>query len=207
MRTLLWVSRHGTTTDSGKNIFRGQRDSSLDKDGFVGAHEQKEFFKKHDWDKIFTSDMKRSRQTALIIAGKRDNDIMPPIKGLRPWNIGYITGKDKKKYGPDMEAFINNPDMEIKNGETRNEFEAGRIKPLLAEAIKMGFEKGRPSIVVGHSSVNHALSHLINGEDGKHVAVKPGGIIEVYLEDGEIKLRAILKPGKDDSSFAAGSSS
>lgn len=201
-KTLLWVARHGTTTDSGRHIFRGQRDSSLDKEGFEGAHEQKKFFEKHDWGKIFTSDMKRSCQTALIIAGDRDKDIMPPVQGLRPWNIGYLTGKDKEKYGPDMKAFIDNPDMKIMKGETRNEFEAGRMKPLFAEGIKMGL-KGRSPIIISHSSAIHSLSHLINGEGGKNVAVQPGGIIEVYLEDGEIKLKAALKPGKDDSSFSA----
>jgi broad specificity phosphatase PhoE len=142
----------------------------------------------------------------LIVAGDRDKDVMPPVKGLRPWNIGYLTGKDKEKYGKDMKAFIDNPDKKIMKGETRNEFEAGRMKPLLAEGIKMGF-KGAPPIIISHSSAIHALSHLVNGEDGEHVSVKPGGIIEVYLEDGEIQLRAVLKPGKDDSSFAAGSSS
>jgi broad specificity phosphatase PhoE len=207
MRTLLWVARHGTTTDSGKHIFRGQRDSSLDKDGFLGAHEQKKFFEKHDWDKIFTSDMKRACQTAVIIAGDRDKDIMPPLKKLRPWHIGEITGKDKKAYGKVMEHFINNPDEKIPGGEARNEFETGRVKPLFAEGIKRGFEKGIPSIFVTSSSDIHALTHLIHGEAGEHIAVKPGGIIEVYLEDGEIKIRAVLKPGKDDSSFAAGSTS
>jgi broad specificity phosphatase PhoE len=205
MRTLLWVCRHGSTVDSGKGIFRGQRDSSLDQKGFVDAHDAKKFFNDKSWHRIFTSDLKRGVQTAIIISGNRENEIMPPVRGLRPWNIGYLTGKEKKIYGKDMEVFINNPDMTPQDGESRNEFEAGRIKPLLAEGIEMGLV-GRPPIVIGHSSVIHALGHLLYGEHEDEVSVKPGGVVEVYLDGDEIKSRAVLKPGKDDSSFAAGQS-
>lgn len=201
MRVLLYVVRHGSTTDSGKGIFRGQRDSSLDQKGFTDAHIAKEFLADKSWHRIFTSDLKRGAQTAIIIADKREKEIMPPVRGLRPWNIGYLTGKDKKQYGKDMETFITHPDMTPQDGESRNEFEAGRIKPLLAEGIEMGLT-GRPPIIIGHSSVIHALGHLLYGEHENEVAVKPGGVVEVYLDGDEIKSRAVLKPGKDDSSFA-----
>ena len=38
---------------------------------------------------------------------------------------------------------------------------------------------------------------------GSHqdVAVKPGGVVEVYFDGGEIRHRAIFKAGTDDSSF------
>lgn len=204
MKTLLWLSRHGTTTDSDKKIFRGQRDSALDQKGFVDAHRLKDFFANKTWHLIFSSDLVRAVQTAVVLAGDRTHEIMPPVKGLRPWDVGYLTGKPKEAYHEDMKHFIDHPEETPEGGESRNEFERGRSHPLLAEAIEMG-EKGKPPIVIGHSSIVHSLSHLLYGEKHKQLAIKPGGVIEVYLEDGEIKARPVLKPGKDDSSFGISS--
>ena len=65
----------------------------------------------------------------------------------------------------------------------------------------MGLE-GPPPIVVGHSSIIHAAVNMIDGENVEIVTVKPGGIVVIYLEDGEIKIKAIFKKGKEDSSYA-----
>lgn len=204
MKTLLWVARHGTTTDSGKNIFRGQRNSALDQKGFTDAHELHKFFSDKDWHRVFSSDLIRAVQTAIVLVGDRTDEIMQPVIGLRPWDIGYLTGKPKQAYYEDMNWFIDHPDEVPERGESRNQFERGRVHLLLAEAIEMG-EKAKPPIIIGHSSVVHSLSHLIYGEKHKDLAVKPGGVIEVYLKDGEIEARCVLKAGKDDSSFAASS--
>lgn len=202
--TLLYLVRHGTTTDSHKGIIRGDRNSMLDREGFGDAHKLKVFFASREWKNIFTSDMTRAIQTAVIIADDdRKSEVRPPLQNLRPWDVGYLTGKDKKVYGKDVTVFVENPDMRPQGGETRNEF-FGRINPLLIEAAEMGLH-GIPPIVVGHSSVIHALAHLLWGEGHPPLAVKPGGVIEVFVDKkGRIDARPILKPGVDDSSFAGG---
>jgi broad specificity phosphatase PhoE len=201
MYTLFWLCRHGTTTDSHKNIIRGDRNSMLDREGFVDAHALKQFFANKDWSSIFSSDMTRSEQTSKIIAGDRYDEVKESIRDLRPWDVGYLTGKDNKQFGPDMTVFIENPDMRPQDGETRNEF-FNRINPLLIEAMEIGLYK-KPCILVGHSSVIHALAHLLWGEGHPPLAVKPGGVVEIFInKKGEIDARAAFKPGKDDSSFA-----
>ena len=198
---LFWLVRHGTTTDSNKNIIRGDRNSMLDRKGFNDAHELKAFFRDKDWSSVFTSDMTRSEQTAKIIAGDRYNEVKESIHDLRPWDVGYLTGKDKKVYGPDMTVFVENPDMRPQDGESRNEFFA-RVDPLLIEAMEIGLTH-KPCIIVGHSSIIHAFAHLLWGEGHKPLAVKPGGVIEVFVnKKGMIDAKEIFKPGKDDSSFA-----
>lgn len=198
---LFWLVRHGTTTDSHKGIIRGDRNSMLDREGFGDAHKLKAFFTDKNWESIFTSDMTRSEQTASIIAGDRYDDVKDSIHDLRPWNVGYLTGKDKKQYGADMTVFVENPDMRPLDGETRNEF-FERVNPLLIEAMEIGLSH-KPCIVVGHSSIIHALAHLLWGEGHPPIAVEPGGVIEVFLnKKGQIDARPVLKPGKDDSSFA-----
>lgn len=201
--TLFYLVRHGTTTDSHKGIIRGDRNSMLDREGFGDAHKLKAFFADKDWKNIFTSDMTRSIQTGKIIAGDREDEVKSSIRSLRPWNVGYLTGKDKKLFGPDVTVFVENPDMRPQDGETRNEFFA-RINPLLIEAAEMGLH-GVPPIIVGHSSVIHALAHLLWGDGHPPLAVKPGGVIEVYVTSkGVIDAKPVLKPGVDDSSFAGG---
>jgi broad specificity phosphatase PhoE len=175
----------------------------LDREGFNDAHKLKDFFRGKDWHGIFMSDMTRSEQTARIIADTRKDELGHPLINLRPWDVGYLTGKDKKKYGEQVTVFVENPDMVPRGGESRNDFFT-RVNPLLIEAMEMGIH-GKPPIIVGHSSIIHALAHLLWGEGHPPLAVKPGGVIEVYIDKkGKIDARAILKPGVDDSSFAQG---
>ena len=200
MYTMFYLVRHGTTADSNKNIIRGDRNSMLDREGFGDAHELKDWFSDKVWKDIFSSDMTRSEQTAKIIAGNRYDEVHNSIHNLRPWDVGYLTGKDKKLFARDMTVFAENPDMRPQDGETRNEF-FGRVDPLLIEAMEIGMQ-GVPCILVGHSSIVHALAHLLWGEGHPPLAVKPGGVVEVFInKKGEIDARAAFKPGKDDSSF------
>ena len=201
---LIWIARHGTTTDSNKKIFRGNRDSMLDRQGFLDAHELKEFFSNKTWKHLVCSDMTRSIQTATIIGEPRDETPIV-LKDLDPWHIGYLTGKDKKQFKPDMEVFIEHPDMRPQDGETRNEF-FGRTNPLFIAFMYLAIRQGAPVLMGGtSSSVIHALAHLLWGEGHPPLAVEPGGVIEVFLtKKGQIDARPVLKPGKDDSSFADG---
>lgn len=202
-KTLAYIVRHGTTDDSKKNIIRGAKDSKLDRDGFNDAHALKTFFKDKEWDSVFSSDRTRAIQTAKIIAESRPDEVKDPIKSLMPWDVGYLTGKDKTKFGPDMKVFVDNPDMRPQGGETLNDF-SDRVDPLFMDAIEIGLHY-KPCIVIAHSSVIHALAHFLWGDDHKPLAVKPGGVIEVFVNDkGDIDAKVILKPGKDDSSFAGG---
>lgn len=205
IKTLFWLARHGSTTDSGKGIFRGQRNSALDKSGFLDAHTQKDFFEKKKWHNIFCSNLTRAIQTATIICDDRKDEEPSIHPGLKPWDIGYLTGKDKKKYAKEMQFYIDNPDETPDDGESEHEFEE-RVHPLLGDAMRIGLVHEEPCIVVAHSSIVHSLSHLLYGEKHKEMAVKPGGIVEVYLEDGEFKARPVLKSGHDDSSFATNQS-
>ena len=200
---LIWLVRHSTTTDTQKNIFRGNRDSMLDKQGFLDTHELKKFFSNKDWDYIFCSDMTRAIQTATIVAELRD--VEPIIlKDLEPWDIGYLTGKNKDDYKSDMTVFVEHPNMRPQGGETRNEF-FDRVNPILIGGMELAIKNDTPTLIVGHSSVIHALAHLLWGEEHPPLAVDPGGVIEVFLtKKGQIDARPIFKEGKDDSSFMGG---
>jgi broad specificity phosphatase PhoE len=200
-KPLLYLVRHGSTTDSSKNIFRGQRDSALDKKGFSDAHSLKDFFKTKEWHRIFCSPMTRAIQTATIICDDQADYQPETTPGLEPWNIGEMTGKPKTPENKiRMEHFIEKADEAPKGGESRNEFEH-RVWPLLASGIELGWKQGTPCIIVVHSSIIHSLNHLMEGENHEDKAVKPGGVMEVFMEGGEIMHEPILKASTDDSSL------
>ncbi len=195
-KPLMYLVRHGSTTDSGLNIFRGQRDSALNKEGFLDAHVLREFFDELDWHRVFCSRMTRSIQTATIICDDQDDYQPETIDNLKPWNIGELTGKPKNDQNLKKMAFYDaHPDVVPPGGESISQFES-RVWPILAEAIQLGWKQGHPVVVVAHSSIVHSLNHLLIGRDHK-----PGGVIMVYMEDGEILHHPIFKPGHDDSSF------
>jgi probable phosphoglycerate mutase len=200
-RPLIYLARHGSTTDSKLHIFRGQRDSALDKNGFVDAHTLKDFFARKEWHRIFCSPMTRAIQTATIICDDQADYQPETTDGLEPWDIGFLTGLPKnEENSAKIKYFEKHPEEAPENGESLREFEQ-RIWPLLAEAITIGYEQGVPCVVVAHSSIVHSLCHLLVGPDHEEVAVKPGGVIEVYMKDAEILHRPIFKSGHDDSSF------
>jgi broad specificity phosphatase PhoE len=200
MNVLFWVARHGTTDDTKRRIFRGDRNSKLDHKGFLDAHELKNFFSSLPWSKIIVSTMDRSGQTARTIANGDESRILGPFSDLDPWDIGYLAGKERDDYQDDMKVFVDNPDMRPAGGEMLQEFR-GRIIPVFLQLIELGFS-GEHDILVGHSSVIHVLSDLLNGV-GSNIDVQSGGAIEVYCnKKGQIKARVIFKPGEDDSSFA-----
>lgn len=208
-KILLYIARHGTTDDSIKNIFRGDRNSKLDKKGFIDAHDLRKHLVDKKWSRIYCSPLTRAIQTGYIIGEPRK--IVPLMnKELLPWDIGYLTGKDKEKFGPEMKYFIDNPEETPEGGESRLDFEQERVLPLIGEAMEMGL-RGDPVVLIGHSSIIHALGHMLYGEndednDGNHkIAVSPGGIVTVYLEDGEIKAEATFKKGMEDSSYSVDS--
>lgn len=200
-KPLLYLVRHGSTTDSSKNIFRGQHNAALDKKGFLDAHALKDFFKDKEWHRIFCSPLMRAIQTATIICDDQEDYQPEAVEGLKSWDIGAMTGQiktpeNKKK----MQYFIENPDDAPKDGESRHEFER-RVWPLLAAGIELGWQQDVPCIEVVHSSLIHSLNHLMEGENHEDISVDPGGVVEVYFEDGEIKHRPVLKTGADDSSM------
>jgi len=196
--TLAIFVRHGTTVLNEKNIFRGQEDAPLDKKGFQDAHQVAFFLKGMDFCHCFCSDRKRSVSTAEIV-GASVNCNPIPNKGLRPWDVGYLTGEPKDEHVEEMQYYVEHPDVQIPDGEGLNEFR-DRVVPLFREAVEIAIGNGKPVLIVGHSSIIYQLGVEVNG-DAKSVLVKPGGAVELYIQNGVLGAGAIFKPGKDDTNF------
>lgn len=131
----VWVIRHGQTKLNAEDKIRSWIDVPLDDEGIEQAHELGVSLRKKgiEMDGMFSSDLLRSVQTALIVSEETGIPLLGTTKCLRPWDAGKLSGKD----GPTvhkvmMELAENRPDELLgENGESFNIFK----HRLLAGAI------------------------------------------------------------------------
>ncbi len=94
------VVRHGETVANVEHVYQGQSHGELNDKGIVQAYELKEALMGQSLDIIFCSDLKRAVDTAEIIAGDRDVEVVYD-KRLRERFLGELQGKkidDSTKY-------------------------------------------------------------------------------------------------------------
>ncbi|MFP4021065.1 MAG: alpha-ribazole phosphatase [Halanaerobium sp.] len=104
MLTRLFLLRHGETDWNQKSIFQGQTDIDLNKRGRDQAQKTAEMLKKIEIEQIYSSDLKRAKNTARIIADQK-NLKLRANKQLREIGFGDWEGLNfaeiKKEY-PDL---------------------------------------------------------------------------------------------------------
>ncbi len=86
------VVRHGETVANVEHVYQGQTHGKLNERGVAQAYELKEALHGQDIDVVFCSDLKRAVDTAEIIVGGRDVEIVYD-KRLRERFLGELQGK------------------------------------------------------------------------------------------------------------------
>jgi broad specificity phosphatase PhoE len=185
-----YIVRHGTTDLNQGGKFRGPLDPPLDEQGFNDADKVGKYFEHIDLGFATRSDKLRTQQTASpTLDPKGITATADP--NLRAWNVGYLAGKVKSEHQDEISYFQNNPDVQIPNGESLDEFRGRARSPLLG-AIDKGIQSGVPSVVFGHSSIVKEVSNLVHGDHNK-VAVYPGGIAGVTWDGNKLDFKALTK--------------
>ncbi|MCU1301721.1 MAG: Phosphoglycerate mutase [Candidatus Sulfotelmatobacter sp.] len=190
--TLLFAARHGTTVLNEKGCFRGPLNPPLDEKGKRDAEELGKFFQDIPIACIISSDKTRALQTAHTIAKYKPGIEIYPNSGLHALNVGNFAGKPKDENEDEFEYYVQNPDVTIPGGESLNGFKA-RVRPLLAEGVKLSNQIGKPVLFTIHSSIIHEMGSMINN-DHESTLVKPGGAARIYYGNGNLKAEPILKP-------------
>jgi broad specificity phosphatase PhoE len=131
------LARHGETdANADGDKIRGWKDWPLNEHGINQAYELGNRLKKEKFDVIITSDLDRAVETAQAISEMTGVPIEGKTEGLRPWNVGRLTGKESKTVIPQMMDYVNNkPDEKIPDGESFNDFK-GRYLGTLEKIIK-----------------------------------------------------------------------
>lgn len=191
--TVAYFCRHGETTLNASNCFRGRLNPDLNENGRRDAEELEKFFAPIELAAIFYSNKSRAEETAGIIARKKSGIQCFGTESLWPLNVGDFSGKKKDAAAQEqMDWYVDNPSIKIPGGESLNDFK-GRIRPCILEALMLADKAGAPVLVVAHSSVMHEVSSMFCGHHNKAL-VKPGGVIEVYAENGGLHADPIIKP-------------
>ena len=95
--TTLYLVRHGETVDNANQIMQGQTQGQLNENGIKQAREFSEEWKNKPLDVVIASDLKRSVDTAKIIAEPHHLEVLStPLLRERDW--GSFTGR----YIPDL---------------------------------------------------------------------------------------------------------
>src|SRR5208337_2441790 len=120
---IMYALRHGSTELNEDNKFRGWANPPLDAKGKKDAATAATFLKGKGIKAIYCSDLARSVETAAIVStvigvpGEPVSD-----KRLRPWDVGYLSGKDKDEYDDVLQYHIDRPKEPIKGGESLQQF-------------------------------------------------------------------------------------
>mgnify|MGYP002853293274 CR=1 FL=1 len=154
--TTLYLVRHGETVDNVRQIMQGQTQGELTDSGIRQAEELSRKLADEDFRAVIASDLKRSVDTARIIAEPhRLEVIQTPLLRERDW--GDFTGR-----------FI--PDLK---GETWPE-NVESLENLLSRAgefityVKKAFP-GKKVLAVGHGIINKAIQAVYYGKSMSEV--------------------------------------
>ena len=142
--TTLYLVRHGETVDNANQIMQGQTQGELNENGILQAQQLSEAWKDKPLDAVIASDLKRSIDTARMIAAPHQLEVLTtPLLRERDW--GDFTGR----YIPELKGEVW-PD----NVET--------LENLLSRAgefityVKVTFP-GKKVLAVGHGIINKAI--------------------------------------------------
>jgi broad specificity phosphatase PhoE len=172
----LLIIRHGHTPlnlPGRDERLRGWLDIPLDQQGLDEAAETGDFIR-HNYqvDLIYSSDLRRARQTAETLR-KKTGAVVVQTSDLRPWNLGVFCGQRVREIIPFLNLLNQHPDMPAPSGESFYQFYgryAHRLTMLLAEA-----ESSTKSIaVVTHVRNLLASATIILGGSRDKVPVKGG---------------------------------
>ena len=142
--TTLYLVRHGETVDNARQIMQGQTQGELNENGIRQAKEFSEVWKDRHLDVIIASDLKRSVDTARIIAEPHRLEVVTtPLLRERDW--GSFTGR----FIPELKGEVWPDDIEtLENLLSR----AGEFIAYVRKTYS-----GKKVLAVGHGIMNKAI--------------------------------------------------
>lgn len=192
--TEFYLIRHGetklnNTSDTSQDRIRGWSDVPLDDNGRKTAKETAKQLIDSPITNLITSDLSRARETADII-GKQLKLKPTPTQGLRPWDLGNLTGKSTKEVIPQIMDYLEYPDEPVPKGESFNSFKQRAFNGLL-DALEQS-NGGTLGAVTHHRVERLIKAWIANGQP------KDGEIDhDVFTQKGEDPGKAELISIKD----------
>jgi broad specificity phosphatase PhoE len=203
MGVVAFFVRHGETQLNKDKAFRGPLDVELDDSGKKQADTLADFFKDINFSHAFSSDKKRTKETARRVLGKRKTKLKV-VKQLDSYDVGDLAGEPKDEDNLKIVKYYQeHPDEAIPGGESINGFRKD-ADPEIVMVIKKGEKAKKPAIAFVHSSIIHEISHLIHGDHQK-VKVRPGGVVAIIKTPLGYRAEAIFNKSNHPDDLHLGS--
>lgn len=190
----LALVRHGKSEWNLQNKWTGFTDIPLAPQGEEEAKKASELLKDINFDKAYTSDLKRAQQTLDIILNEINQTNIPVIKApeLKERDYGELTGMNKEeakqKFGEEkFKQYRRSWDVPPPNGESLKNV-SERSVPYFKKNILEDLKNGKNVIVAAHGN---SLRSIIKDLDN----LTPEQISNTEVATGEIWLYEFDKNG------------
>lgn len=163
----IYIVRHGETVWNKKRLLQGSTDIELSEKGIELAKVTSEKIADLHFDMIYSSPLSRAYETAKIMRGDRNIDIIKDDR-LRELSFGSNEGKNSLEMQADennsFRYFFKQPELYIpaEGGETLEHI-CDRAKEFLQQVIEPQADKLERIMIVAHGAMNKALMcHIKN---------------------------------------------
>jgi broad specificity phosphatase PhoE len=196
----LILVRHGHTclnAPGRDERLRGWLNLPLDQQGLDEAAQTAERLANYTVDVIFSSDLRRARQTAEVLRRRVGAARITTTKELRPWNLGVFCGQRIIDLLPFLNLLNMHPDVAAPGGESFYQF-YGRYSHRLRELLHMAANIAGCVVAVTHVRNVLAAPTVIEQGNPDHIPVRggppTGTLLVVEQMDGVWRIRRDDRP-------------
>lgn len=191
----LILVRHGHTclnVPGRDERLRGWLDIPLDTQGLQEAEETAERLADYPVEAIYSSDLRRARQTAEVLRRRTHAPRVTTTTELRPWNMGVFCGQRVMDILPFLNQLNQHPELAAPSGESFYQF-YGRYSGRLTELMNLALRSSQCIVAVTHVRNVLATQTIIEHGDRDRVPVRggppTGTLIVVEKSDGVWTMR------------------
>ncbi len=167
----LYIIRHGETVWNSQNRLQGSCDIDLNENGRLKAIKLGNEIDSIPFDKIYVSPLIRAYETACLIRGRRNIQIIRDER-LREISFGEMEGRcydeviDEKS---PFSYFFTNPDLYVpaKNAESLEDL-CRRTKAFIIDEIEPQHQTAQRIMIVAHGALNKGLMSYLEKNDLAH---------------------------------------
>lgn len=171
----LILVRHGHTPlnrPGADERLRGWLDVPLDEGGLKEAEVIAERLAEYPIEIIYSSDLRRARQTAEVIRRCIKSQVLA-TKDLRPWNLGVFCGQRVRDLLPFLDQLNRHPDLPAPSGESFYQF-YGRYSARLRQLMNFAEPLSKDLVVITHVRNLLATKTIVEHGDRDRVPVRGG---------------------------------
>ena len=157
----IYIVRHGKTVWNKLRLLQGSRDIALSKEGREAAIARGEQLKNIHFDKIYSSPLSRAYETACLIRGDKDTEIIRDDR-LREINFGVDEGQSsielqKDKGNPFCKFFDDPANFKAPEGGESLHDVCARTKEFMEQVVEPQKDKLQRILIAGHGAMNKAI--------------------------------------------------